>query len=1274
MRSQITALVLFLIITVLFHPLTAGEESVAQRNFKELAAKFADPPPEFRSAPLWVWNDDVTESEIDKQLAELKAGGMGGVFIHPRPGLVTPYLSERWFELCKYTVDKARELGLLVWLYDENSYPSGFAGGNVPAEMPESYNQGQGLVMKKLITLPEGADYFIILQRTESGFKNITDQSPRPTEPGPYYVFEKSYYKKSPWHGGYSYVDLLLKGVTEKFIDVTMTGYEKAIGDEFGNLVPGIFTDEPNINPPAGTKWTPDLFEAFRSRWGYDLVPHLPSLFEEVDDWKKVRHNYYSLLLDLFIERWSKPWHDYCEKHNLKWTGHYWEHGWPGLADGADNMAMYAWHQVPAIDLLMNQYNEGVNAQFGNVRIVRELASVANQMGRNRTLSETYGAGGWDLRFEDMKRIGDWEYVLGVNFLNQHLSYITIEGARKRDHPLSFSYHEPWWSLYHYSGDYFGRLSLALSSGEQVNRVLVLEPTTTAWLYYSPSKSNPDFQTLGPAFQKFVLDLEKYQIEYDLGSEYIIQTFGKVTKNQFIVGKRSYDVVVLPSTVENLNSEVVELLDHYLKGGGKVLSFSESIGYVDGEATERIKKLAATHTAGWIQCQNISDAAVLDNLTSDQITFNDPQKSGGKLFHQRRQLDDGNLLFLVNTSNSEWSSGEFSMVGGSMKELDLTSGKIGDYPFSKSGDKISAKFDLPPCGSLLLFAGKLQGRPQPLPHEGQSVILEPRGSMQVKREKPNILTLDYCDLLLDNRKYEEMYFFNAADMVFRSFGFEGNPWSTSVQFRTAILNRNHFPEDSGFSADFIFAVEEGVNLGSLRAVVERPELWRVFINGRQVTALPNSYWLDRSFGVYPIGDHVVAGKNLLTLEAQPMTVHTELEPVYILGDFALRSQEKGWKITPAKPLKAGSWADQGMPFYGDKVSYTQSYRVRKSDKRYIVKLTDWEGSVAQVFVNGVDAGIIGWPPYELDVTDLVTNGRNEIAVEVYGTLKNTLGPHHIGKVRGTAWPHSFQSAPPKWPAGSDYDTIDYGLFRDFVLLEYSGPEQRVYWRNYKTAAPAFIGSQTIFPGREAVIQIENRSPGAEIRYTLDGSDPSAGSQIYSGPIKIDRSATVKARSFKEGEIESDVIQRTIYLVDKQKNGINYEYYEGGWEDIPDFSPLTPKETGRVFQIGFEGINRRHEAFAIRFTGFLQIDANGEYTFALNSNDGSRLFIDDKLVVDNGGNHGMQERQGIVNLEKGLHSIRVEYFDAGGSQGLEAYIAGPGISKQIIPPDKLLWAK
>ena len=130
-------------------------------SMRQLQTLFKNPPVEYRSAPLWVWNDDVNEQQIDQQLADFKAVGIGGVFIHPRPGLITPYLSDKWFSLCRYTVKKGKELGMNVWLYDENSYPSGFAGGHVPAEMPESYNQGQGLVLKQVEELPENSQFKI---------------------------------------------------------------------------------------------------------------------------------------------------------------------------------------------------------------------------------------------------------------------------------------------------------------------------------------------------------------------------------------------------------------------------------------------------------------------------------------------------------------------------------------------------------------------------------------------------------------------------------------------------------------------------------------------------------------------------------------------------------------------------------------------------------------------------------------------------------------------------------------------------------------------------------------------------------------------------------------------------------------------------------------------------------------------------------------------------------------------------------------------------------
>ena len=437
---RIRGTISFLILMCIMGQKTNAQQIVEKEfnSFDELKKSFYSPSQHFGSAPLWVWNTNIDSVEISSMLRQFKSNAFGGVFIHPRAGLITPYLSEKWLDLYKFTVEEAKKIGLDVWIYDENSYPSGFAGGLVPDQMPSSYNQGEMLEYSRADSLPVNANsFYIILKKRNGGFSNITGKlSMEKNKRGEYIFFKKIVYYKSPWYGGFSYVDLMTKNVTEKFIELTMLPYEKTIGNEFGNTVRGVFSDEPNIEVqyPKSIRWTPDLFSAFKEKWGYDLEPQLVSLVEETGEWKKVRHNYYQTLLQLFIDRWSKPYSAYTSKKNLEWTGHYWEHEWPSPNHGPDNMAMYAWPQRPGIDMLFNQFDENnVNGQFGNIRSVKELSSVANQLNKKRTLSETYGGAGWELSFNDMKRLGDWEFALGINTLNQHLSFMSLAGARKYD-------------------------------------------------------------------------------------------------------------------------------------------------------------------------------------------------------------------------------------------------------------------------------------------------------------------------------------------------------------------------------------------------------------------------------------------------------------------------------------------------------------------------------------------------------------------------------------------------------------------------------------------------------------------------------------------------------------------------------------------------------------------------------------------------------------------------------------------------------------------------
>lgn len=1005
-------------------------------DFRSLEAGFAKPAAEYTTAPFFVWNAEITKDEITKFLTGFRDAGSSQVFIHPRPGLITEYLSAEWFELFRFAVDKGRELGMKVWIYDENSYPSGFAGGHVPDQMPESYNQGQGLRMTRVSVLPDTASgYFLCLKEGEDGsFTDVTGSLDNETgKTGKYALFSKTYNGKSPWYGGFSYVDLLYPGVTQKFLELTMEGYEKNMADEFGNTIPGIFTDEPQINSPGGIRWTPDLFETFADKWHYDLRTNLPSLFEEVGDWKKVRHNYTQTLLDLFIERWARPYFEYCEEKNLTFTGHYWEHEWPNMRHGGDNMAMYAWHHVPAIDMLFNQWNdERPGAQFGNVRAVRELASAANQTGRQRKLSETYGGSGWELSFTDMKRNGDWEYALGVNFMNQHLTYFSMAGARKYDYPPSFDYHEPWWNNYRYINDHFARLSFALSSGKQKNGILVLEPTTSAWLYDSYARKNPRHAEIGQGFQSFLTTLEKQQVEYDLGSEKIIEQIARVSHKRITVGKASYRTIVIPPMTESLNMHTYRLLERFVAHGGTLIAFSKP-SMINGSEHPGLQEFFRKRADRIISPAELSADFIKGHLMNDGIEFNG--LSGGDLYHHRRILSDGQLLFLANSSLEKYSSGEVKLKGKGVVEMNTLTGELSNYPFNIKDNELSFRYDLPPAGSLLLFIpDKKPGVYPEKKTEGQLEPLQPTTPLIVRQNEDNAILLDFCDVEQGGEVTTGLHTFNASDMIFKKAGFSrGNPWNTSVQFRRNTVELDRYGDGSGFTATYRFNVTDAFDFSLIRAVVERAYLWEVKINGTEVKPARGEWWLDRSFGVFRIGDLVKTGINEITLRSSPMSVHAEIEPVYILGSFTVKPAEKGWNISPpASSLTAGSWKDQGLPYYSWGITYSHDFNIENADGRFFIDAGKWNGTVADVYVNGKHAGIIAFPPYRAEITGFIEEGVNQVGLKVTGSLKNLLGPHYNKTAPGLTSPGSWRNVKSQ-PPGNEYQLIDYGLFGDFTV-------------------------------------------------------------------------------------------------------------------------------------------------------------------------------------------------------------------------------------------------
>jgi len=1015
-------------------------------EFKKL---FVDPPSEYRSAPLWDWNEQISKEGIDFQMKEFKKAGIGGVFVHPRPGLLTEYLSEDWFQLFDYTVQKGKELGMKVWIYDENSYPSGFAGGHVPAEMPDSYNHGTGLSMEiqQQLNLTVSDTVAVVLKKTDAGFVNIISIIEQEKgQQGTYYIFRKTYPAKSPWYGGFSYVDLLYKGVTDKFMELTMTkGYEKSKAD-FGQTLMGIFTDEPNLEAAMSKgsllRWTPDLWDAFQKRWGYDLKVNLPSLVEETGNWKKVRHDYYELILELFVDRWAKPWSKYCDENHLKWTGHYWEHGWPEPTEGSDESSFYIWHQQPGVDMLGNRLDTaGLGGQFGNDRSARELRSVANQAGRTRTLSETYGGGGWEMNFETQKRLVDWECVVGVNFVNQHLAYYSLNGVRKFDYPPSFTYHEPWWDHYKLMGDYIGRISMAMASGQQINQTLLLQPNTTAWMYFARKNKNPIILTIKDGFKNFVYRMEQQHIEYDLGSENVLKELGKVKGKTLQVGKRDYSLVVIPAEMENIDQNTFDLLQKFLSNGGKVLSFIRNVSMVDATESSKVTELAAKYADQWTIAQNLTDASALKLLNHDDFKMIDHTTSG-MLYHQRRILADGQILLVVNSHQTKSTSSEVTVDGKYVTRLDLVTGKAYSYPAKKEKGKVSFQIDLAPVGSAMFtISGDKSDETAESLVSGTETIIKSAGEIAVKRESDNIMMVNYLDLKTAKSDKKDVYFMNALIGLFNENGVEmGNPWQHKIQYKKNYLALDSlFKPDSWFEARYHFQINPNLKaeaMKSIRAVVERPEMWTVSINGNEISKIEGSYWIDKSFPEFAVGKYLKAGENTLTLKAPRMHVLAEVMPVYFIGDFLVKPAKQGFEIADGNITKLGSWRESGLPFYSQKVAYAQNYTVAKTaGTAYKVKLNSWNGSVSEVLVNGQSAGLIAWQPNELDVTSYLKEGSNEITIKVTGSLKNTFGFFYKNNEGSIFGPGSWNYAPEKAPDASGYFLMDYGLMEPFDLVQ-----------------------------------------------------------------------------------------------------------------------------------------------------------------------------------------------------------------------------------------------
>lgn len=251
-----------------------------------------------------------------------------------------------------------------------------------------------------------------------------------------------------------------------------------------------------------------------------------------------------------------------------------------------------------------------------------------------------------------------------------------------------------------------------------------------------------------------------------------------------------------------------------------------------------------------------------------------------------------------------------------------------------------------------------------------------------------------------------------------------------------------------------------------------------------------------------------------------------------------------------------------------------------------------------------------------------------------------------------------------WSSNESKDISD---FLNRIKYHYTLLEKLNY--NFRIPPPIKTGNEILVSSGD-FITFDQPIENSKIFYTTDGSDPTKNSLQYFSPISVSKEFTIKAKTFLENGRTSPLSIADVRLIDTTENGLFYKYYEGEWTSLPKFAELRPIKNGRVHSLSLQSVKNSEDYFGIFFYGFIEIENDGNHTFYLSSDDGSKLSINNQIIIDNDGLHGNVVKSGNVKLTSGRHPFIILYFENSGNQSLSVEYEGPGINRKPIPANKL----
>lgn len=625
-------------------------------DLTSLEEQFRRPPLEHGPVPFWFLNEVLEPERLAWQLEQMHQQHVDAAVLHPRPGMVTEYLSEEFWEAIGVCLEKARELGMRVWFYDDYPWASGTAAGLVPRANAEYVMRNLDLLATDVqgpcdLSWPLPANLVSLTAAPARDGLRIDGEEIvdlRANVQGDRLVWRVP---EGTWrvmavarrrglttcgdpYGTQEWADLTNPEAMDLFIEITHEQYRKRFGETFGETAWAVFTDEPPSTFPALGATT---LQKFRELHGYDLAPNLPLLwYEGGSRTAKVRCDYYDTLASQYEEAFFARCATWCEENELELGGHL-------LLE--ENLILNTRFMASTFRQLRHLSIPGIDWIFpGRIpsSVPKMAASIAHCYGRERVMSETYALAGWAADMQWMRWQMQWEFVHGVDLLVPHAFFYSISdtvpippapddiGYRWYDCPPSMFYRQPYWRHYHHFADLVTRTSYMLTRGTHVAQVAVFYPIESVWADYALGdgwlrgvhtnvldlpgswmtaaklEQGPPAVVTDGRYRAIIEGLREHTVDCDVLDDDTIQR-ADIVQGALDTGNESFGLLVLPA-VRTIRLETMRKIHRFWRDGGVVVALHcLPTRAVDGP--EYDGELRALVQEVWPSCKGAEPAA-----------------------------------------------------------------------------------------------------------------------------------------------------------------------------------------------------------------------------------------------------------------------------------------------------------------------------------------------------------------------------------------------------------------------------------------------------------------------------------------------------------------------------------------------------------------------------------------------------------------------------------------------------------------------------------------